>query len=106
MREVCTIPGCKRPSWSRGWCNTHYTRWRRTGDPLGSSRVPVSERSWSKVDKSGDCWLWTGGVDRSGYGIFGWNGRAGLAHRAAWELTTARSPNWHAGINAATSERV
>lgn len=28
------------------------------------------ERFWSKVDKSGECWMWTGGKDRKGYGKF------------------------------------
>lgn len=27
-------------------------------------------RFWSKVDKSGDCWVWRAGVDRKGYGKF------------------------------------
>jgi len=27
----------------------------------------VSARFWSKVDKSGDCWIWTGARDGKGY---------------------------------------
>ena len=29
------------------------------------------ERFWAKVDKSGECWEWTGGLDNHGYGGFG-----------------------------------
>lgn len=29
----CSIEGCERLRKSRGWCNTHYERWRRHGDP-------------------------------------------------------------------------
>jgi hypothetical protein len=35
------------------------------------------------IDKSGDCWLWTGTVMTTGYGRLG---RTGFAHRLAWEL--------------------
>lgn len=31
--KVCTIDGCVRPQKSRGWCQAHYERWRRHGDP-------------------------------------------------------------------------
>jgi hypothetical protein len=30
----------------------------------------TAARFWRKVDRSGDCWLWTAGVDRRGYGRF------------------------------------
>jgi hypothetical protein len=29
---------------------------------------PLEDRFWEKVDKSGDCWLWTGARDQHGYG--------------------------------------
>lgn len=30
---TCTMPGCDRRQTARGWCFTHYERWRKTGDP-------------------------------------------------------------------------
>lgn len=34
---ACLIDGCERDAATRGWCNAHYIRWRRSGDPLGPS---------------------------------------------------------------------
>ncbi|MGQ0721043.1 MAG: HNH endonuclease [Candidatus Eiseniibacteriota bacterium] len=45
----------------------------------------VARRFWSKVDKSGDCWIWTAGSSRNGYGQFHMNGRPHRAPRVAWE---------------------
>lgn len=33
----CKILDCHNESHSRGWCSKHYSRWRRTGDPTGST---------------------------------------------------------------------
>lgn len=30
---TCAVNGCDRPSRTRGWCNAHYLKWYRTGDP-------------------------------------------------------------------------
>lgn len=50
---------------------------------------PISERFWSKVDKTKDCWNWTGAIGKGGYGIIG-VGRSGegqiLVHRLSWML--------------------
>lgn len=32
----CSISGCNRATVARGWCHTHYMRWKRTGNPLGT----------------------------------------------------------------------
>jgi DNA-binding transcriptional regulator YiaG len=35
-KPLCKIPNCDKTSLARGWCNAHYIRWRKYGDPLGS----------------------------------------------------------------------
>ena len=52
----------------------------------------VEERFWSKVDRSGDCWLWTACDSGVGYGYFGFEGRTQNAHRVAWQLTRGPIP--------------
>ena len=50
----------------------------------------VVERFWSRVDKSGDCWLWTAGLDPSGYGRLRVDGLPRLVHRVSYVI--ARGP--------------
>lgn len=49
-------------------------------------RTPPEERFWKFV-QVGDCWLWIGSLNASGYGQFnpGGRGRPVRAHRWAWE---------------------
>lgn len=37
-KPTCSIKQCESPVLGRGWCNKHYLRWRKHGDPL---REPV-----------------------------------------------------------------
>lgn len=39
QKELCSIPGCHRQKHSRGWCNTHYQRWRINGTTELTPRV-------------------------------------------------------------------
>ena len=54
-----------------------------------------AERFWPKVDKSGECWVWTGYRNPSGYGELH-RGRRGTgmvrAHRFSWELANGPIP--------------
>jgi hypothetical protein len=52
-------------------------------------------RFWEKVDRSGECWVWTGRRTPRGYGEFGLHkpGRSSRAHRVAWELTHGPIPD-------------
>ena len=48
------------------------------------------QRFWSRVDKAGECWVWTGGTMGWGYGYFDLAGSRHGAHRISWML--ARGP--------------
>lgn len=57
----------------------------------------LAERLWEKVDRSGDCWIWTAARNGYGYGMFYLNGRTVPAQRVSWELTNGPWPaNMHA----------
>lgn len=56
-------------------------------------RPTLRVRFWAKVDKSGDCWLWTASVSRAGYGTIKVNGRTVLAHRVSYELAHGEIPD-------------
>lgn len=59
--------------------------------PRWTNQTP-EERFWLKVDKTGDCWLWTAARTPLGYGQFGLDGRMRLAHRVAWSLFHTEDP--------------
>lgn len=92
--RICSIEDCHRIHYARGWCRRCYMRWRSHGDPTaGGTRDDDERRFWSKVDASGDCWLWTG-APHLGYGRFS-RGRSGAtyAHRVAYELLVGPIPD-------------
>ena len=92
--RTCSVDICDGSVSKRGWCNRHYLRWYRHGHPLagGTERVldDSPDRFWSKVDKSGDCWLWTAATNSRGYGVTWSDGALGLAHRRSY--TDAKGP--------------
>lgn len=48
---------------------------------------PAEDRFWEKVDKSGDCWIWTAGRTNQGYGRFSpARSESARAHRYSYEL--------------------
>lgn len=55
--------------------------------------ISLCDHFWSRVDKSGECWLWTGSTRGQGYGqcTIG-HKKQGYAHRFAYELTYGPIP--------------
>jgi hypothetical protein len=58
--------------------------------------VSAEQRFWQYVDKTEDCWNWTGWTYRHGYGGFRPGGRGdpnGYAHRFSYEATLGPIPD-------------
>jgi hypothetical protein len=61
------------------------------GDDM-AKRTPA-ERFWAKVDKSGECWVWTGSRTPKGYGSAFDGKRLRRAHRLIWEWENGPIPD-------------
>lgn len=68
---------------------------------LKHRRRSIEERFWEKVDKSGDCWVWTGALGGRGYGYIAKPGGSAAnpgahmipAHRVSWEIANGQIPD-------------
>jgi len=99
---TCSIESCERPVCKRGWCDPHYKRWWRHGDPFaGRARIvgTIAERLAARVDSTttpDGCWPWMGSRNNKGYGqlqVKNPDGRKRptLTHRLAWEVANGES---------------
>lgn len=57
------------------------------------SHSNTAERFWSKVDRTGRCWLWLAYCGEQGYGRFRFKGKMRRAHRVAYMLTFGDLPD-------------
>lgn len=73
--SVCSIDGCEAQSVCRSWCDKHYTRYKRHGDPLHVTQIDT--RGMSIEDKllahgydetETGCWIWRGVSPGQRYG--------------------------------------
>ena len=97
----CSFPGCGRKHKSRGLCISHH-RQRTDGLPLTpivgntdrSSKSAITSRFLTRVEITSTCWLWTGSLNRLGYGqcsgpLYG----STKAHRASYLLFNGDIPD-------------
>lgn len=93
-RPICTCEHCGKtfvtsPSNIRRYCSKACCYAARPGY--------TRSRFWSKVDKSGDCWIWTGAKNSLGYGAFYMRDQDGdrqqAAHRASYILAYSPIPS-------------
>ena len=90
MVKQCSMEGCLNlGKIVRGWCSTHYNRWRKYGDP-SYTKYLLDATLGEKLDlltlKDGSgCWRWQASMHNEGYGQLSYKGKAMLAHRASYE---------------------
>jgi hypothetical protein len=52
------------------------------GQTWAEAPPSMEERFWEKVDRTGDCWLWTSHIDKYGFGTWGYGINSRIqAHR-------------------------
>lgn len=80
---------CGQKIVARGWCNKHWNRWRKYGDPEFTKQIrgDIEARFWSHVERRGDdeCWPWKSLKNENGYATFTIGGKRVSAHRWAYE---------------------
>lgn len=92
---ICSIPECNKQARPCGWCNAHYRRWLRHGNPLGGRTpvgVPFAFLEEKVLPFKGDqCLLWPYNRHDYGYGMIHM-GKPVFVHRISCEHANGPAP--------------
>lgn len=99
---ICSIDGCDRIHQARGWCQPHYKRWKKYGDPLGGRTyarwgVHLAWLTEAVNCDTDECIIWPYGTAK-GYGMVN-RSRFGSSRAHAATLILSGSPRPPAPIN-------
>ncbi len=95
--QFCAVEGCAKPAFKRGWCDPHYKRWWRHGDPLAGG-TPKRELQRFLYDVAlnyfGDeCLVWPYTKNGVGYGQIRQGYQKLLVHRIICEQINGPAPS-------------
>lgn len=98
VTRTCSLDGCPRSHYARGWCEGHYKRW-KAGRPIEG---PITARAakgtdplirvLSRLVDDGDCRIWTGARSTNGYGEIMIDERPRPVHRIVYERLVGPIP--------------
>lgn len=74
-------------------------------DSYSTRHLSVSERFYTSVDKTSDCWSWQGKIAASGYGRFQIRNRWYQAHRVAFEMASGEIPDGYQLLHSCDNRR-
>lgn len=96
VKKECAISGCGAQAIKRGWCNKHYLRFWRTGDPLrlrkAANGTAMDFAMDASLQRQDECLLWPFSRDYHGYGTLHFRGRSTKAHRVVCILAHGEPP--------------
>lgn len=96
--KTCSVPGCDGKLRGHGYCEKHYTRWRRHGDPLGGSAPhskagePMKFLKEAAQSNTDDCIIWPY-AGNSRYGRIWIQGKAFQCTHIVLELAGYKRPS-------------
>ena len=95
--RICSVDGCGKPPKARGWCNAHWLRWSKYGDPAGGGAMKGSGLSFvydiALRSNAADCLEWPYGLNGKGYGMVRVDGVAHLVHRYVCIVAHGEAPS-------------
>lgn len=96
LNPTCLAPDCPLAAEKRGYCERHYRRWKKHGDPLAGKAAAHAGAEWiaAHVGHQGDeCLPWPFGRQSDGRGNARIHGERMLAHRAMCERAHGPAPS-------------
>jgi len=97
-RGICAVDGCDKTTTAIRWCNKHYQRWLRHGDPLhGRDRKTASGEAlaWLKAHVNyvgDDCLIWPFARFPAGRAKIAIGGKTKYAYRVMCEWVHGEPP--------------
>lgn len=96
-RAICSVTGCDKPSLAHTYCERHYRRFKKHGDPEGGGTAQGELRRWIDAVAlrytGDDCLIWPFGRHKDGYAQGRYPGlTTGRAYRAICELAHGAPP--------------
>lgn len=90
----CRLEGCARRAYCKGYCEPHYRRFKKYGDPSGGKTPKGEPESFLRcIHQTDDCIEWPYLVNAAGYGQVRFEGRMMNAHRAALIIHCGAPPS-------------
>lgn len=100
---TCSVQDCERVARTKGWCQAHYLRWWKHGDPdhggplrkirpIGMTESETFAWFMTGTPPAAGCWDWTGVVNSTGYGRFSVGHDPVDAHVASHRIYNTHDP--------------
>ncbi len=93
-KTYCTIPNCGKINAARGLCKRHYRQAQVSGKlPPKENKTDIGKMLKDHTREEGDCLVWCGAMQTTGYGMKRINGKVHMAHRLSWEYHNGAIPS-------------